>query len=93
VVEKKLGAALQTKAVAMGKILSEKERLRRDIMTKMPRRKRTRCLFLLEVTVPVTMKRPLVPSVEFAQSTYTDDSATKAFRFDLAGMVELYTKL
>jgi hypothetical protein len=80
-------------AVAMGKVLFERERLQRYILTKMPRQKRRRYLFLPEAMVPMTVGRPLVPPVAFDLSTYTDKSAMKTFRFDLVGVVELDTKL
>jgi hypothetical protein len=41
----------------------------------------------------VTVERPLVPPVAFDLLTYTDKTAKKAFRFNLAGVAELYTKL
>jgi hypothetical protein len=41
----------------------------------------------------VLVERRLVPPVAFDLSTYTEKSARKAFRFDLAGIIELYTKL
>jgi hypothetical protein len=78
-------------AVAIGK---ERARLRRYILTKTPRRKRRRYLFLfLEAVVLVLVEHLLVPPMAFDLSTYTDKSARKAFCFDLAGIVELYTKL
>jgi hypothetical protein len=62
-------------------------------LTKKAQRKRRRYLFLLEVVVPVTVEYALVPPVAFDSSTFTDKSAIKAFRFDLASVVELYTQL
>jgi len=64
-------------AIAMGKVLSERERLRRYILTKILWRKRRQYLFLLEAVIPVTVECPLVPPVTFDLSTDTDKSAMR----------------
>jgi hypothetical protein len=74
-------------------VVSEREQLRCKILAKMLWRKRRRYLVLLEAVVPVLVECPLVPPVSFDLSIYTDKTAKKAFRFDLAGVVELCTKL
>lgn len=58
----------------------------------MPRQKRRWCLFFLETMFPEPMERPLVPPVSLDLSAFADETAMKASRFDLAGVVELHTK-